>query len=183
MNDEQALIKRALAFGDSEAFSALVKMHQGKIRAFLVRLSRNYDVADDLAQETFISAYRKLAGYTGKGSFQAWLFKIAYNNFVHYRRSAKRRSEVGEQYAVHIEVLHERYETLSSEQYDLEKAMRQLNEQESASISLCHSFGHSHREAADILQLPLGTVKSSILRGKARLREILVLQAAMEQAS
>ena len=183
MNDEQALIKQALISGDSDGFSLLVKMHQGKIRAFLVRLSKNYDIADDLAQETFISAYRKLSTYAGKGSFQGWLFKIAYNNFVQYQRSAKRRSEVSEQYAVQMEVLNEKYETLSYQQYDLEKAMRQLNEQENASISLCHSFGHSHQEVADILQLPLGTIKSSILRGKAKLREILVLPEEMEQAS
>lgn len=185
MNDELVLIQRALALGDSAAFSLLVKMHQGKIRAFLVRLSKSYDLADDLAQETFINAFRKLKTFEGKGSFQGWLFRIAYNCFIQHVRSNKRRKEVTDDYGVQLEVLSSNYESISSQQIDIEKAMSQLNEQETAAITLCHSHGHSHQEVADILKLPLGTVKSSILRGKAKLRDILALrdEDEMEQAS
>ncbi|MBT3529571.1 MAG: RNA polymerase sigma factor [Gammaproteobacteria bacterium] len=168
---------------DNAAFSSLVELHQGKIRAFLVRLSKSYDLADDLAQETFISAYRRLSTFAGKGSFQGWLFRIAYNCFMQHIRSSKRRTEVTDEFSAQHEILEDNYENLSSQQIDLENAMQQLNEQENASITLCHGYGHSHQEAADILQLPLGTVKSSILRGKEKLREILTLKNEMEQAS
>jgi len=183
MQDEASPIERALARRDNVAFSSLVEMHQGKIRAFLVRVSKSYDLADDLAQETFISAFRRLDTFQGKGSFQRWLFRIAYNCFMQHIRSSKRRDEVTDDYSIQYQLLEENYESLSSQQMDMEKAMQQLNEQESASITLCHSYGHSHQEVADILQLPLGTVKSRILRGKAKLRKILAPQTDIEQAS
>jgi RNA polymerase sigma-70 factor (ECF subfamily) len=183
VQDEASLIERALTQRDNAAFSSLVELHQGKIRAFLVRLSKSYDLADDLAQETFISAYRRLSTFAGKGSFQGWLFRIAYNCFMQHIRSSKRRTEVTDEFSAQHEILEDNYENLSSQQIDLENAMQQLNEQENASITLCHGYGHSHQEAADILQLPLGTVKSSILRGKEKLREILTLKNEMEQAS
>ena len=153
----------------------LVKMHQGAIRAFLVRVSRSYDSADDLAQETFIKAFQKLNTFKGRGSFRAWLFTIAYNCFNQHLRSNKRRIEITDTYRKEFEVLSENYVSMSSQQIDLEKAMSQLNEQEVASITLCHSYGHSHQEVADILRLPLGTVKSNILRGKGKLQKILSL--------
>ncbi len=175
-----------MAQHDNAAFSSLVEMHQGKIRAFLVRLCKSYDLADDLAQETFISAYRRLSTFEGKGSFQGWLFRIAYNCFMQHIRSSKRREEVTDEFSTQYQVLEiqeDRYDTLTVQQIDLENAMQQLSDQENASISLCHSYGHSHQEVADILQLPLGTVKSSILRGKEKLRAILTPKREMEKAS
>ena len=159
------------------AFSALVKLHQSSLRAFIFRLCKDYDHTDDIAQDTFITAHRKLQSFSGEGSFKAWLFKIAYNNFLQHLRSSTRRGEVGVQYQQHIEVLQDRYEHISTAQIDLEKAMAQLKSDEAAAITLCHSVGFSHRQVADILEMPLGTVKTHINRGKARLREMLVAPA------
>ena len=162
-------------------------MHQGKIRAFLVRLCKNYDLADDIAQETFLNAYRKLGSFQGRGSFQGWLFKIAYNNFLQQARSTKRRADVIDDYGTQLQVLTENYDSITVEQIDLEKALATLNQNEAATITLCHSYGFSHPEVASILKMPLGTVKTNINRGKTRLRKILskdmVAESLMEKAS
>ena len=187
MKDESLLIRRTIRHRDTAAFSALVKMHQGKVRAFLVRLCKQYDVADDLAQETFINAYRKLDTYNGSGSYSGWLFRIAYNCFLQHRRSVSRRLEVTEDYVRQLEVLTDRYDSISTQQMDMEQALAQLNPDETATITLCHSFGFSHREVSEILKMPLGSVKSNISRGKTKLREILtregLLGAVLERAS
>lgn len=186
MKLENLLIRRALTQHDNAAFSSLVEMHQGKIRSFLLRLSKQHDIADDLAQETFITAFRKLKSYQGTGSFSGWLFRIAYNCFLQYCRSLNRRAEITDEYIGQLEVLTERYDSISSDQIDMEQAIAQLKQDEIAAISLCHSFGYSHQEVSDILKMPLGTVKSNISRGKSKLGKLLKVDAdknALEKAS
>lgn len=153
------------------------------MRAFLVRLCKHYDVADDLAQETFITAYRKLGSFQGAGTFSGWLFRIAYHCFLQQQRHHKRCVEIGEQYTAHCEVLTDHYESISAEQIDLERAMQTLSDDEVATISLCHSYGYSHQEVADILAIPLGTVKTHILRGKGKLQALLSGIQSLEKAS
>ena len=164
-----------------------MKIHQGKIRAFLVRLCKNYDLADDIAQDTFLNAFRKLSNYKGDGSFQGWLFRIAYNNFLQHKRSANRRSKVTEEYAKQYLLIADNYESISAEQIDLEKAMATLNRNEVAAITLCHSYGFSHQEVASILKTPLGTIKTNINRGKSKLRKMLynstTIESKMEKVS
>jgi RNA polymerase sigma-70 factor, ECF subfamily len=186
LNIESLLIQKTLVQRDNAAFSSLVKMHQGKIRSFLVRLSKRHDIAEDLVQETFITAFRKLDSFQGTGSFSGWLFRIAYNCFLQHCRSLNRRAEITDEYIGQREVLTEHYDSISSEQIDMEQAIAQLKPDEIATITLCHSFGHSHQEVADILKMPLGTVKSNISRGKTRLREILNVEPvtnSLEKAS
>ena len=148
-------------------------MHQAKIRAFLLRLSHHQDVADDLAQETFITAFEKLGAYKGSGSFSAWLFRIAYNRFLMHYRAAKRREQVNQSYSNEQSLRVNFFDGISDEQLDLELALQKLKPEQAAAISLCHSFGYSHSEAAEILSLPIGTVKTNILRGKDHLRLLL----------
>jgi RNA polymerase sigma-70 factor, ECF subfamily len=183
LNEEQLLIRRTVSLHDREAFTSLVKMHQGRVRAFLVRLSKQYDIADDISQETFITAYKKLGSYQGKGDFIGWLMQIAYRCFLQHRRNNSRREQVTEEYGRQFDIQAERYESISAEQLDLEKAMALLTEDEAATITLCHGFGYSHQEVSTILSMPLGTVKTHINRGKIKLREALALKTELEKAS
>ncbi|MDA1370040.1 MAG: RNA polymerase sigma factor [Proteobacteria bacterium] len=161
---------------DREAFAKLVQIHQGKIRAFLVRLCKQYDTADDLAQDTFLKAYQKIADFKGSGSFSGWLFQIAFHCFLDMQRKTTRRAQVSAEYIAQMELSADRYDRISTEQMDLEKALAQLKEAETAAITLCHSFGFSHQEAADILKCPVGTVKTNINRGKEKLKQSLAKQ-------
>ncbi|MEQ8952921.1 MAG: RNA polymerase sigma factor, partial [Gammaproteobacteria bacterium] len=143
------------------------------VRAFLVRLSRDYNLADDLAQETFLTAFQKIDLYRGTGSFSAWLFQVAYNKFLEQKRRDKRRDEINKQMQSDFEPQADRYQSMNDVQYDLEAAMAKISPEQAAAITLCHSYGYSHREAAEILDMPVGTVKTHIARGKELLRSQL----------
>ncbi len=92
MTDDTDLVRRAAA-GDAAAFGILVRQHQSALSGFLRRLARgNHALADDLAQETFLEAHRKIAQFTGKGSFSSWLYAIAWSRFLMEARKRKLES-------------------------------------------------------------------------------------------
>jgi RNA polymerase sigma-70 factor (ECF subfamily) len=169
--NENDLAARA-ASGDAAAFARLVGLTQGRLRGFLLRLVRgDHALADDLAQETFLDAWRKLAQFRGTGRFSGWLYRIAWSRFLMHART--RRPE--------CEALDETMPAPDSglppgERLDLEKAMAQISSAERAALTLCCALDFSHGEAADILGLPLGTVKSHIARGRDKLRALLQLE-------
>ena len=147
-------------------------MHQSAVRAFLIRLCRNGALADDLAQETFLSAYSRLSTYRQTGGFKSWLFGIAYRCFLQQRRHDQRELEVHAQFHL-LAADDDYYEQLAPLQRDLEHALMCLDATQAAAISLNMSIGFSHAEVAAIMDLPLGTVKSHINRGLVKLRELL----------
>ena len=153
----------------SQGFGRLVREHQSAVRAFLRRLTRgDAALADDLAQETFFEAHRKLAQFRGEGSFSSWLFGIAWSRFLMERR--KRKEEpLGET----LDTASFDPRPASEARLDLERAMARLSAEERAALTLCYALGHSHGEAADILDMPLGTVKSHVLRGREKLKTML----------
>ena len=153
----------------SQAFGRLVREHQSKVRAFLRRLTRgDAALADDLAQETFFEAHRKLAQYQGRGSFASWLCGIAWSRFLMERRR-RREEPLGEiEDTASVDP-----RPASHARLDLERAMARLSAEERAALTLCYALGHSHGEAAEILDIPLGTVKSHVLRGREKLKAML----------
>lgn len=158
---------------DREAFAELVALNQSRLRLFLSRLSRNHALADDIAQETFITAYEKIGTFKGTGSFQGWLIRIAHRRFLLHMRQEKRERTILSDFQQTIGPDAHRYEAITPLQGDLERAFSALTPGEAASITLCHSYGFSHQEVADILESPLGTVKSQVRRGLEKLRSIL----------
>ena len=168
MSTDTILVQRART-GDAAAFGALVRQHQSKVRGFLRRLTRaDAALADDLAQETFLEAHRKLDQFRGEGSFGAWLCGIAWSRFLMERRKRKEEPLEAPDETASVDT-----SSASLVRLDLEKAMAQLAPAERATLTLCYAFGHSHGEAAEILDLPLGTVKSHVLRGREKLKALL----------
>lgn len=90
VNDDLELVRQARA-GSAEAFTALVRLHQRSVRAFIARSVRPADVADDLAQDVFLSAYRSLDQFQGDGALLAWLLGIARHKVLTHLRSQARR--------------------------------------------------------------------------------------------
>ncbi len=167
------------ATGDRHAFGQLVARYQTLVRAMLTRMTGNHALADDLAQDAFIKAYRKIGTFTGAGSFKSWLCRIAYTEFLQAVRKRKSAAAAMERFTAHQDVLGQAQNWDSGDAMDLDRALSHLSEVERNVIVLCFSSGMSHAEAADITGLPLGTVKSHINRGKAKMRAILEQKEAV----
>ena len=168
------LIARVLAYDDQHAFGTLVREHQGAVRGFLRRLTGGqHALADDLAQETFIAAYRTLERFRGDASFVHWLLGIAYNRFRSTRRREMATVEwTGERIESDSIAGHE--STTAPSPFDLQQdmaaALDLLPGAERSALHLCYVEGLTHEEAAQVLGCPLGTLKTHVLRAKARLR-------------
>jgi RNA polymerase sigma factor (sigma-70 family) len=159
---------RRAAAGDANAFAALVRSHQSRLRGFLRRMTRgDHALADDLAQETFLEAHRKLAAWRGEGSFASWLYAIAYSRYLMAAR--RRKLEPLDE----VDVPSPSPEMASALHLDLEKAMARLSPGERAALTLCFALGMSHEEAAVSLAMPIGTVKSHVARGREKLKAML----------
>ncbi len=169
---DQDLVVRTLAADDRHAFGELVRRHQSAVRSFLRRLTGGrHAQADDLAQETFLEAYRTLAGYRGEAGFAPWVLGIAYNRFRTARRRERDTVEWSENTASPEAAA--TFTGASDLKHDLAQALARLTEEQQAVIHLCYCEGLSHQEAADTLGHPLGTVKTHLLRAKEQLRHQL----------
>ena len=166
---ESALLSRAVHDRDVAAFAALVRMHQDKVRGFLRRMTKgDAALADDLAQETFLLAWKRIAQFRFEGSFTGWLFGIAYTCALMELRKRKLETLDDTDWIIAPET-----ESAKHAKLDIEKALARLSPPERGVLTLCHTFGFSHEEAAQILNAPLGTVKSHALRGREKMRTIL----------
>jgi RNA polymerase sigma-70 factor (ECF subfamily) len=169
------LIARVLSREDQNAFGELVRRYQSPVRAFLARMTRgDAHLADDLAQETFLKVWQKLNTYRGGARFSTWLFGIAINEF---RMAGRRRKELAWE-EVDESTMKPEEPTAARDSHlrlDLTEALKLLNSNERAAVVLCCQNGLSHEEAAQVLDCPLGTVKTNILRGKEKLRQRLAI--------
>ncbi len=173
--EEERLVALARK-GDMHAFGRLVDVHQGAVRAFLRRLVGNAADADDLSQEAFARTWQVLDRYDGRSSVRTFICGVAFQYWRRARRAGARRQARENAYAELAET-----ETQSdprmAQRLALRRAMEDLPEDQRAALALCLGQDFTHQEAADVLNLPLGTVKSHINRGRARLQAALGVQA------
>jgi RNA polymerase sigma factor (sigma-70 family) len=168
--DEEGLVEAARR-GSTGAFALLVGLHQQQVRAFLRRACGNWAEADDLAQETFLTAWQKMAGFHGASTLRSWLCGIAWHKLQTARRGWARASRIRAELPAA-----ETFDDSSSragQRLDLERALATLPLDQRAAVALCLAAEFSHAEAAEALRLPLGTVKSHVARGRAKLLEAL----------
>jgi RNA polymerase sigma-70 factor (ECF subfamily) len=171
---DAALVKRAVQDGDACIFEILVRRHQGLVRAQLRRLlGDDPALADDLAQETFVLAWRKLAQFRGESRFSTWLYRIAYSCFQQYWRSKGLRKRQEMALTGDLDEAPGAVTTTPELGVDIDAALRRLSSNQQAAVMYCAQFGLSHEEAALVLDMPLGSVKTHVARGKAKLRELL----------
>ena len=164
-----ALVEQAQA-GSTAAFARLVERHQQPVRAFLRRACGEWALADDLAQETFLTAWSRIGRLEAGASVRAWLCGIGYNKHLTAIRS-RARDRARE--AAYEAEKPPQAGAMSDERMTLETAMKSLPDDQRACVALCLAADFSHAEAAEALGLPLGTVKSHVTRGRARLLEVL----------
>ncbi len=165
------LVARVLLDDDHHAFAELVRNHQSSVRGVLRQLTRtDVALADDLAQETFLRAYKNIRSFRGEARFSTWLYRIAYNTF---RENARKRKEL---VGIDEEQLQTEQDTRTVDpalRHDLMHALSLLPLHERSAVLLCCQNGLSHDEAARVLDIPLGTVKTNVLRGREKLKRTL----------
>lgn len=168
-NEEEAQLIAAARTGDMRAFARLVDVHQTPVRGFLRRLMRNASDAEDIAQEAFVRAFEALLGFDGRARFRTFVCGIAYRVWRDQNRAWFRARARDQAYA----------DASARDGIDadlklaLRQAMEALPDAQRAAVALCLGAEFSHEEAAAALQMPLGTVKSRVARGRARLRQVL----------
>jgi RNA polymerase sigma-70 factor, ECF subfamily len=152
--------------GDDAAYGELVRRRQESIRNLLRRLTRDAALADDLAQQTFVQGWLSIRSLKAPGAFGAWLRKLAVNFWLQNARSSRQELSLEDDLRAELPASVAR-------QLDLDAALAQLPRDVRLCIVLAYSEGMSHGEICQTAAIPLGTVKSHINRGSARLRELL----------
>ena len=169
-SSDDALVTAAAA-GSPLAFGRLVERHQQVLRTFLRRLCGEWSLADDLAQETFLTAWPRLRRLSPDANVGAWLCGIGYRKHLTSRRGERRARAREHDWA---EAALEGGEGYAAEdRIALRATMAELPVEQRACVALCLAGGFSHAEAARVLDLPPGTVKSHVARGRARLLRAL----------
>ncbi len=162
-----SLVAQVAVFHNKRAFDQLVRKYQSPVRRFfLAQTLGDGPLSDDLAQDTFIKAYTHIASFKGMAGFQTWLMRIAYNVLYDYRRSQKQTTDVEQ-------VAGTASETPAGLKMDLYKALSLLKPDERTCITLQLIDGQPIDKIAEITQMPEGTVKSHLSRGKKQLANYL----------
>jgi len=165
------LILAVLERADRGAFAQLVVRHQSQVRTVLRRLTKgDAALADDLAQETFVLAWRNLKAFRFEARFSTWIYRIAFNAWQSEARKKREvLMEIDDEAPPPGSHAFEEMPDVAA-RVDLERAMATLSDGERAAIAACYYGDLSHEEAAAALGIPLGTVKTHILRAKAKLK-------------
>ncbi|HWP47545.1 MAG TPA: sigma-70 family RNA polymerase sigma factor [Candidatus Limnocylindrales bacterium] len=179
---DESLVKRCQA-GDSLAFETLVIRYQRQIFSLIHRMTNNPEIVEDLAQEVFISAFKAIGEFKGNSSFFTWLYRIAINKCKNYLASSRgslipigdRRSEAEPSL---LEIADQRVNPqtalLTGELLaQVDEALGSLPDDQREALVLYDLEGLSYQEIAEVLNCPIGTVRSRLARARAALRERL----------
>ena len=164
----EALLITLARDGDQKAFRELVHRYQSKVRNLMLKLCAHQNLADDLAQQVFVTLWQKLKSVRDVNAFAGWMRRIAVNTWLqHVRKNDPLASSE---------------EMSGSEAHtpetpglgmDLHAALEQLPTNMRLCVVLSYQEGMSHREISEVTRLPLGTVKSNIKRGGEQLKQLL----------
>ncbi len=177
---DQELISETVA-GQTEAFNLLVLRYQDRLFNALVKILRSRDDARDIAQEAFVTAWRKLGDFRGEAGFYSWLFRIAYNTAM----SRQRRRTISA-HSLHqsedtflppeddrLENMPSHRLELSEQQQTIRLALEHLPEEYRTVLILKEIENFKYEQIAEIMEVPLGTIRSRIHRARLLLRESL----------
>jgi RNA polymerase sigma-70 factor (ECF subfamily) len=181
---ERALIRRCQE-SEPGAFNELVQKYERVVYNFAYRLAGNYDDANDVAQEAFVRAYTAMTTFRSDAAFSTWLFRITTNVYLDARKRAKSRPSLSlDEFIEFEESRAERQvedtgpnpnEILEAKERSeiLERAIQTLPDYQRVMVVLYHVHQKSYEEIAQVMEMPIGTVKSRLNRARLALKEIL----------
>jgi len=182
--EERSLIERCKR-GDLGAFNDLVRRYEKQVYNFAYRLTNNYDDANDVAQEAFLRAFNAIGSFRGDASFSTWLFRITTNVFLDDRKKARAHPQTSLDEYMELDessVARQVEDTAPGPQALTEEAERtkilgdaitSLPDYQRAMVVLYHTQQKSYEEIAEMMDLPIGTVKSRLNRARLALKEKL----------
>lgn len=166
MSEDSELLLRIVLEDDRKAFEAILMKYQSPIRAFFRKMcGGDEELASDLAQETFLKAYRGIASFNQQSKFLTWLYAIAKNVYYEHLRGDEKFEELVESDTASVHT--------TDSHLDIAKCMLQLHPEERLVLTLSYAEGLSQTEVAELLAIPLGTVKTHALRAKEKLKSLL----------
>lgn len=177
-NDDLQLIEQSIG-GDTEAFGQLVLRYQDRLYNSMVHYLRNETEAEDVVQESFILSFTRLKSFQGKSSFYTWLYRIAFNTSVSRQRKSRPRVSLERDLAGSGKELNgnsprpELKLELDERSSEIMAALGRLNDEHRSILVLREMDELSYEEISEILDLPVGTVRSRLHRARAQLKEEL----------
>lgn len=173
---EMALVERCRK-GELGAFEELYRTHAGRLYSLAWRMVGNPSDAEDLLQEIFLSAHRKLDTFRGDAALGTWLYRLGMNQILDYLRSRAARAgqltDGIDDASLLADASSRRIDASAIDRVDLERAIAQLPEGSRAAFVLHDVEGLEHREVADVLGVAEGTSKSQVHKARLRLRALL----------
>lgn len=182
--EDTVLVRRAQR-GDLDAFDVLIQRYQERIYALIYNMTANHEDANDLAQETFIKAYRALNSFKGDAGFYTWLYRIAVNKTINFLKQRKNRQQMSlndldlqaehdpDLVALISEKNPRRDINLAELQERLNAAMLKLSEPHRLVVTLHDIQGLPHEEVAKIMDCNVGTVRSRLFYARQQLQAYL----------
>ncbi len=175
--DKKVLIEKsvllAIKNGDLSAFEYLLSFYEKMIFNYVLRIVKNIGNAKDITQDTFIKVYIHRKLIDPEKNIKTWIFTIATNTAYDFIRGKKRKNEISldmESETIYDIKTYYKEEGLVS---DMDKALNKIKTEYKEALLLFYQQGFEYKEIADILSMPINTVKTHISRGKEQLREIL----------
>jgi RNA polymerase sigma-70 factor, ECF subfamily len=167
------LIQRYLA-GDVSAFDELMQAHQDRVFSVCLRMLRHREAALDATQETFLTVFRKADRYKAEAAFSTWLYRVAVNTCYDQLRRAKRKDadRLPEYLDPPDPAAGDDFESVEVRP-DIESALQRIAPEFRAAVVLVDLEGLSLETTAEMLGVPVGTVKSRVFRGRRQLAEQL----------
>jgi RNA polymerase sigma-70 factor (ECF subfamily) len=160
--------------GEIEAFEALYRQHAGRLFALACRLGGSADQAEDLLQEIFLQAFRKLASYKGEAALGTWLYRLAVNCCLDHLRSRRAKDwRLTDSLDVEPPIVPAAPRQSPIARIDLERAIAQLPEGCRDAFVLHDVEGFDHKEVGRLLGIAEGTSKSQVFKARLRLRALL----------
>jgi len=178
VKDDTELITETLA-GCSDSFGELVQRYQNRLFNTMVHVTGAREEAEDVVQEAFVNAYLKLRSFAGNSAFYTWLYRIAFNISVSRKRRKRPEVSMDAQREAHGDEpldLRESAEQIvhrKERQAQVHAALQELSDEYRSILVLREMEGCCYETIAEMLDLPIGTVRSRIHRARAHLRDLL----------
>ncbi len=180
---DDAQLVQASQRGDQDAFAVLMQRHQRRVFNMILRMLQDYEEANEITQEAFLAAWKGLPAFRGEALFSTWLYRIAYNCCL--RQLEQRKQERTLQVAMQAEQILQRMseEKLAEEMIELHdwqmavrKQLEKLPTRYRLVLILRHLQEMTYEEMAEVLAIPVGTIKTHLFRARHLLKERLLAQ-------